>query len=119
MDVNRGYEPGLFVNEKKIAAFGIRVDRGVSLHGVAINVYNDLAPFKWIRQCGMSLQATSLVEEIARFTRETPHLSLPGLANRWRELLIEEFGSLRQETLAGGLPPPEILPSSGEPSQNL
>lgn len=51
-DRRKGY-PGLWVNEKKIASIGVRVDRGCTYHGMAINVSNDLEIFKYIVPCGL------------------------------------------------------------------
>lgn len=45
--------PGVYVGEAKVAALGIRVTRGRALHGVALNVDMDLAPFAAINPCGM------------------------------------------------------------------
>ena len=44
--------PGVYVNGAKVAALGIRVSRGCSFHGVALNVDMDLAPFEAIDPCG-------------------------------------------------------------------
>ncbi|HEX7465343.1 MAG TPA: lipoyl(octanoyl) transferase LipB [Usitatibacter sp.] len=44
--------PGVYVNEAKIAAIGLRIARGCSYHGVALNVDADLAPFARIDPCG-------------------------------------------------------------------
>lgn len=49
-------KPGLFTSRGKIASIGIRVDRGVTLHGLALNVSNDLNLFKSIRVCGVQGQ---------------------------------------------------------------
>lgn len=50
--------PGIWVRvnggEAKIASIGVRVDRGVTLHGFAINVDLDLTPFSLIVPCGLS-----------------------------------------------------------------
>jgi lipoyl(octanoyl) transferase len=55
--------PGVYVNEAKIAAIGLRIARGCSYHGVAINVDNDLEPFSRIDPCGYpGLAATRLVD---------------------------------------------------------
>ena len=45
---------GLFTGKGKIAFFGIHISRGVSQHGLAINVQNDLKLFDLIRSCGVS-----------------------------------------------------------------
>lgn len=45
---------GLFTQNGKIAFFGIHISGGVSQHGLAINVYNDLKLFNLIRSCGVT-----------------------------------------------------------------
>lgn len=45
-------EPGLFTKKGKVAFFGIRVERGISTHGLSININNDLQLFDLIRSCG-------------------------------------------------------------------
>jgi lipoyl(octanoyl) transferase len=55
--------PGVYVGDAKIAAIGLRIARGCSYHGVAINVTNDLAPFSRIDPCGYpGLAATRLAD---------------------------------------------------------
>jgi len=44
--------PGVYVDDAKIASLGLRVRRGRSYHGVAINVAMDLEPFQHINPCG-------------------------------------------------------------------
>ncbi len=56
---------GVWVNDKKIGSVGISIRRGVSYHGLALNVTNDLAPFSWINPCGLqNTETTSLEQEI-------------------------------------------------------
>jgi lipoyl(octanoyl) transferase len=55
--------PGVYVSGKKIAALGIRVKRGCSYHGLALNVDMDLSPFQLINPCGYpGLEVTQLKE---------------------------------------------------------
>ena len=44
--------PGVYVGDAKIAALGLRIRRGCSYHGVALNVQMDLSPFAAINPCG-------------------------------------------------------------------
>lgn len=54
--------PGVYVDGRKIASVGIRVRRGASYHGLALNVAMDLAPFERINPCGYEgLAMTQLV----------------------------------------------------------
>lgn len=56
IQTSRGEASGVFTEKGKIAFVGIRVDRGVSRHGISINISNDLALFDLIRPCGVSHQ---------------------------------------------------------------
>jgi lipoyl(octanoyl) transferase len=50
---------------RKIASIGVHVSRGVTTHGFAINVNNDLQPFEWIVPCGIEgCRMTSLSREL-------------------------------------------------------
>ena len=44
--------PGVYVSGRKLASIGLRVRRGGSFHGLALNVSNDLEPFTRINPCG-------------------------------------------------------------------
>ena len=51
---------GVWVGERKIASIGVHVSRGVTTHGFAVNVDNDLQPFSWVVACGLpDVQMTS------------------------------------------------------------
>ncbi len=53
--------PGVYVNDAKIAALGLRVRKGCSFHGLALNVDMDLEPFSRINPCGYEgLEVTQL-----------------------------------------------------------
>ena len=55
---------GVWVGERKIGSIGVHVNRGVTTHGLAVNVNNDLQPFEWIVPCGIDhCQVTSLSRE--------------------------------------------------------
>ncbi|GAB1596698.1 lipoyl(octanoyl) transferase LipB [Lysobacter claricitrinus] len=55
--------PGVYVNDAKIGALGIRVRRGCTFHGLAFNIAMDLEPFRRINPCGYAgLQVTSVAD---------------------------------------------------------
>jgi len=57
----RNKAPGVYVDGRKVAALGLRVRRGCSFHGLALNVDMDLAPFNNINPCGFEgLEVTQL-----------------------------------------------------------
>ena len=58
---------GVWVGERKIASIGVHLSRGVTTHGWAVNVENDLQPFSWVVACGLpEVQMTSLIRETGR-----------------------------------------------------
>lgn len=65
IDANgRKEAPGVYVNEKKIAALGLRIRKGFSYHGLSFNVDMDLSPFQQINPCGyQGLEVTQLKEQ--------------------------------------------------------
>ncbi len=63
---------GVWAGERKIASIGVHVSRGVTTHGFAINVSNDLQPFSWVIPCGLAgVQMTSVIAETGG-SAETP-----------------------------------------------
>jgi lipoyl(octanoyl) transferase len=55
---------GVWVQDRKIASIGIHVSQRVSMHGFAVNVDNDLAPFGDVIACGLpDVRMTSLAAE--------------------------------------------------------
>ena len=57
----RANAPGVYVDGRKLASVGLRIRRGGSYHGLALNVDMDLAPFARINPCGYAgLQMTQL-----------------------------------------------------------
>jgi len=55
---------GVWVRERKIASVGVHLSHGVSSHGFAVNVDNDLDPFTWVVACGLpGVQMTSMAAE--------------------------------------------------------
>jgi lipoyl(octanoyl) transferase len=58
---------GVWVQQRKIASIGVHVQHGVTTHGFAVNVENDLQPFGWIVPCGLEgVRMTSLIKETGR-----------------------------------------------------
>ena len=55
--------PGVYVDNKKLGAVGLRVRRGCTYHGIAVNVNMNLEPFSRINPCGMEgLEVTQLAD---------------------------------------------------------
>lgn len=74
--------PGVYVNEQKIASLGLRVRRGCSFHGLALNVAMDLEPFQRINPCGYSGLQMAQIQDLV-----TPAPTL----NEVQERLVGEF----------------------------
>jgi len=63
--------PGIYVDDKKIAALGLRVRRGCCYHGLSLNIDMDLEPFSRINPCGFEGRATD------QLLQHTQKLDLP------------------------------------------
>ncbi len=70
----------------KIAALGVRIRRGVTLHGIALNHSTDLRYFNLINPCGLGRPVTTLLEILGPRTPEMPALK-QALARRMVEFL--------------------------------
>ncbi|MDR5867069.1 lipoyl(octanoyl) transferase LipB [Halomonas koreensis] len=57
--------PGVYVGEAKIASLGLRIRRGASFHGIALNVDADLAPFERINPCGYAGMPMTRLADLA------------------------------------------------------
>lgn len=56
--------PGVYVQARKIASLGLRIKKGCSFHGLALNIDMDLEPFRRINPCGYAnMQMTQMVDE--------------------------------------------------------
>ena len=63
--------PGVYINEAKIAALGLRIRKGCCYHGLSLNLDMDLTPFSGINPCGYKdLEVTQLTNFVTTFTNE-------------------------------------------------
>ncbi|HEX4305687.1 MAG TPA: lipoyl(octanoyl) transferase LipB [Solirubrobacterales bacterium] len=59
--------PGLTGAARKIGSIGVHVSKGITTHGLAVNVDNDLQPFEWVIPCGIEgVSMTSIAREGGR-----------------------------------------------------
>ena len=94
---------GVWVGERKIGSIGVHVSRGVTTHGFAVNVENDLQPFEWVVPCGLDgVRMTSIAREVAA---PRPGI-LPGFRDVVARRFAEAFGR-RLHTVA----PAELEPA--------
>ena len=78
--------PGVYVDGNKIASLGLRVRRGCSFHGLALNVDMDLEPFLRINPCGYAgMQMT----QVKHFVDD---VKVDGLAENLLSFFIETIG---------------------------
>lgn len=104
----KGDEPGLFTIKGKIAFYGVRVSRGVTSHGLALNITNDLSDFSMIRSCG---KASEHFSKLADFIDPVP--SLEALFSDWSQLFLKELATISKpltpESTPGNLKPEIVL----------
>ncbi|MFL1404124.1 lipoyl(octanoyl) transferase LipB [Marinobacter sp. M1N3S26] len=78
--------PGVYVDGAKIASLGLRVRRGCSFHGLALNVDMDMEPFTRINPCGFSGMSMCQVRDFS------PSANLDALAMRLTDTLAVALG---------------------------
>jgi lipoyl(octanoyl) transferase len=92
---------GVWVEDRKLASLGVHVSRGVSTHGFAVNVENDLQPFSWVVACGLpDVTMTSVARElqpggttdVACFRRRMAHHFCQTFARRQRLVSPRRLG---------------------------
>jgi lipoyl(octanoyl) transferase len=85
---------GVWTQERKIASIGIHVSRGVTTHGFAVNVSNDLQPFEWVTPCGLDgVRMASVTSQTSRGD------ALPCFRKRMAWRFAEAYG-LRQRLVS-------------------
>ncbi len=82
--------PGVYVGEAKIASLGLRIRRGASYHGVALNVDADLAPFQRINPCGYAGMAMTRLADLVDEPPSTEQVGMR-LADCLAQLLGREL----------------------------
>ena len=89
MDIDaapRADAPGVYVGSAKIAALGLRIRRGHSYHGLAVNIAMDLTPYQRINPCGHAnmpvtdLASLGVERSLETAFAELTHQLLTGLA---------------------------------------
>jgi lipoate-protein ligase B len=102
---------GVWVDDRKIASIGVHISRGVSAHGFAVNVTNDLAPFTWVVACGLpSVSMTSVAQEgspegLACFRKRMAYRFAQAFGRRQRLVTPERLGIAGRPTPVGTLGP--------------
>lgn len=91
--------PGVWVNGAKVAAIGVRVSRGVSTHGLALNVDTDLSWFDAIVPCGLpDAEVTSLARLL-----ESAAPSFDAVVAAYRTVFEQRFDSRLVEVTSSPL----------------
>ena len=81
----RADAPGVYVGERKICSLGLRIRKGCSFHGLALNINMDLAPFLRINPCGYAgMEMTQMCQWVAT---ATPDIIRPVLLKNFLALL--------------------------------
>ena len=86
--------PGVYIDEAKIAALGLRIKKGCSFHGLSLNLEMDLKPFKQINPCGYkNLEVVQLSDYIEKVElSQVQHQLIFHLSNKigYRELIWKD-----------------------------
>ncbi len=97
---------GLWVGDSKIGSVGISIKKGISFHGLAMNVSPDLTPFSWINPCGLSnVSMTSIQKERSPYSKKKDSnkdendLSMIRIRTRVKQNFMNHFSSIFNFTI--------------------
>ena len=80
---------------RKIGSIGVHVSRGVTTHGFAVNVNNDLQPFEWVVPCGIeNVRMTSLTRELRAQHQTGRADARPHTMDRYMDVVCKLFGEI-------------------------
>jgi lipoate-protein ligase B len=103
---------GVWVGLKKIGSIGIAVRRGVSFHGLALNVNPDLTPFGWIQPCGLEGIGMTSIQSEAR--RAIPIAEVKPVLQRNVEAVFQaQLKTIPREELISLLSPARMASEAG------
>ena len=93
----RADAPGVYVGGRKIASLGLRVRRGCSYHGLALNVDMDLGPFARINPCGLLGMQVTQLSDLARVESmdQVRERLLTSLAAAFRVVLVDGRSAMK------------------------
>jgi len=78
--------PGVYVDEAKICSIGLRVRKGLSYHGLAFNILNDLEPFSRINPCGFRNLT------IIKLSDLVPEIKMSEVQSKLADAIVKAFG---------------------------
>jgi lipoyl(octanoyl) transferase len=97
---------------RKIGSIGVHVNQGVTTHGFAVNVNNDLQPFEWIVPCGIEgVRMTSLGRELG--AEQDIGAYMDAVCERFGEIYEREPVPVEMRSLAGRAAGVEALVAAG------
>jgi lipoyl(octanoyl) transferase len=93
---------GLWVGRKKIGSVGISIKKGISIHGLALNVCPDLTPFSWINPCGLenvAMTSIAMEKEIDTTNNNKNSMEKKDLMDRVCQLFHHHFSRIFNITI--------------------
>ena len=91
---------GVWMGDQKLGSIGITLSKGISFHGLALNVNTNLEPFNWINPCGFhNIRMTSMQEQLSReIDMKDVRRAMKGHMEAFlkRELVQTELTSIRE-----------------------
>ncbi len=86
--------PGVWIDERKVCAIGIRIKNRVSMHGIALNVNADLSIFSLITPCGIAGRSVTSLKQELKSEQDFGQI---------RQLLLQQIAEcLNEKSMKGG-----------------
>jgi len=104
--------PGVYVEDRKIAALGLRVRRRGSYHGLSLNIDMDLEPFSRINPCGYPDMAVTQIKNLIENWDNSNGFMSDQISTKLLAYLTESLGYAKISTLDDGLLPTFPVPDN-------
>jgi len=103
---------------RKVGSIGVHVNRGVTTHGFAVNVNNDLQPFEWVIPCGIEgVRMTSICRELGAAQDLAAYMDVVG--ERFCEIYDRTPVEIEAGELSKRVPGTEALAAAGPPAAHV
>jgi lipoyl(octanoyl) transferase len=103
---------------RKVGSIGVHVNRGVTTHGFAVNVNNDLQPFEWVIPCGIEgVRMTSICRELGAAQDLAAYMDVVG--GRFCEIYDRTPVEIGAGELSKRVPGTDALAAAGPPAAHV
>lgn len=106
---------GIWIGDRKLGSIGIAIRKGITYHGLALNVNLSLEPFGWINPCGLQNVGVTSMQQASRNPSLTIAAVQPVFKRHFESIFVTDLNPMTMPELESALQmPPDDVPASGK-----